>query len=287
MPLHLTNTSALARRPQQSIAPYPAPATVEPAIPTVSSVVSRWGPWTPGMVVLGVADDGLPIAGRLWQKWHKRLDHLLIWGANDYILLRVLEPVLYSMVFQMTRYGDDFKGYNEPMGKDTWQYLIISPRSATAWHPLVAASPLCRGHVQPTPDLLEHAFGRLMTTVRKRYQRGPTHDGREYWPWFILVLDDFGQYADAISQKGRMYFQTLLDQGKEVGIHIFVTARYTDADHVPLIPSRVSMYGAVGDVDLASLPQFRGLEAAMGLPPHRVYIPTESGLMAATIPAIG
>lgn len=283
------DTALARRRPPgaRPVAVHAPPAPMQPAIPTVSGVISRWGPWLPGVVLLGVADDGVPFAGKLWQHWRNRLDHLLILGADDHTLLRLLEPILYSMAFQATRYGNAFRGHNEPMGMDVWQYFIFSPRAVEAWHPLVSGSALCRGIHPPTLALLEKALGRLADGVRVRQRRGPTHEGREYWPWLILVLDDFGRYAAQLSRKAQADFQTLLVQGKEVGIHVFVTACYRDAGRVPAMPATVAFYGSAQGVDLTALPRFRGLEAVQALPPHRMYIPSGGKLMAATAPIVG
>ena len=285
MPLTLNLANQHLARATPNHLARAAPAAMQAVnLPTVGGVISRWGPWTPGMVVLGVADDGIPITGRLWQRWRKRFDHLLIWGADDYILLRLLEPALYSMAFQMQRYGSSIKGYNAPMGLEVWQYFIFSPRPVEAWHPLVSGSTLCRGIKPSDPAVLETGFSKLLAAVRKRQRRGPTHEGREYWPWLILVLDDFGQYVAQLSRKAQMDFQTLLTQGKEVGIHVFVTARYTDAGRVPPMPATTTVYGSAQGVDLTALPRFRGLEA---VPPHRMYIPSGGKLMAATAPIVG
>ena len=281
--------TALARRPPgaRPVAVHAPPAPMQPAIPTVSGVISRWGPWLPGVVLLGIADDGVPFTGKLWQHWRNRIDHLLIWGADGHTLLRLLEPILYGMAFQATRYGNAFRGHNDPMGLDVWQCFIFSPRPVEAWHPLVSGSTLCRGIQPANPALLEKALEHLVTGVHVRQRRGPTREGREYWPWLILVLDDFGQYVAQLSRKAQMDFQTLLTQGKEVGIHVFVTVRYGDAGRVPPMPAAVAFYGSARGVDLSTLPQFRGLEAAQNLPPHRMYIPSGGKLMAAAAPIVG
>ena len=269
-------------RPPQPMAAYAAPMPALPQIPTVGGVLNEWGPWTPGLVLLGVADDGIPTTGRLWQRWRTRLNHLLIWGADESILLRLLEPMLYSMEYQTRRFS-----YNDPMGLDVWQFFIFTPRPASVWHPAVANSVLCRGIHPPDPAVLEEAFGRLAGAVRLRQQRGPTHEGREYWPWLIFVLDDLGQYYPDLSQKARVHLHSLLAEGHKVGIHVFVTSRYADAERLPHIPAHSTVYGTAQGVNLAALPQFRGLEALQTLPPHRMYIPAEGYLMGHTAPTIG
>ena len=138
------------------------------------------------LVLLGMAADGIPIAGRLWQQWQRRFNHLLVYGGSEYVLSLLLEPVLYSMVFQAAPYGSERKGYSEPMGARVWQYFIITPRPA-GWHPLVAQSALCQGIASPDPDRVERAFALLVEEVSQREAPGPTHEG-DYWPWRFAVL---------------------------------------------------------------------------------------------------
>lgn len=239
-----------------------------PARPTVRQVLREWGPWVCCMALIGVCDDGIPLAMRLYNP--DRAQHYLFFGQDDRVLATVVEPILYSMTVQN-------------WGPEHWQFLILSEQS-TEWQ--VEHSPFCKGVISPWehdgPEVIPAMAG-LME------QRG---FGRHRGPQYVVVLHDLGRYWERIGEDARYDLVPLLQRGHEFGIHVVATLRY---EHYRVVPAEVrrlfqhKLYGFADNANLPNTPAFRNLTNMLyyDLTPYQVWARSNGGWVRSTAPTIG
>ena len=228
--------------------------------PTVSAVLAEWGPWTCCMALLGVCEDGIPLAARWTQP--RKASHYLYLGGDEMTLATLVEPMLYSIACQgrvPRKYAGAPDASKYAYGRDRIRYAIVSPPS-TWWSREVAQAEHCAGIVPPESAEGRKLLSALRVTMRTRLK------GRAKTPnvQTIVVLHDLGAYWNRWDDEAREAWRDVLARGHTVGIHLVVTLRYEHlADWEAPLPGQ-KLYGAAGSQPLPNLPIVRDL-AAMGL----------------------
>ena len=250
----------------QHAAPQPAPQLIPR--PSVREVLSDWGPWACCVGLLGVCDDGIPLAAHFFDP--QRTSHYVFYGQDDAILATLVEPLLYSMGAQS-------------YGQEHWQFVILSEKT-TEWQ--VASSAHCQGIISPYEregDEVIPAMAGLME------QRG---FGRQRGPRQIVVLHDLGRYWRQLSDDSRRDIMPLLKHGHEFGIHVLVTLRYA---HHAVIPRplrrllRHKIYGYASTVHLPNTATFRDLGDLLqhDLQPYQAWVRADGEWMRYIAPRLG
>ncbi|HFC10134.1 MAG TPA: hypothetical protein ENJ54_09850 [Chloroflexi bacterium] len=285
LPEPLTSSSLA---PRQSALVQPKPAgqlAARLTRPTVSAVLKRWGPWKCCMALLGVCEDGVPLAARWTQP--RKASHYLYLGGDEMTLATVVEPLLYSIAYQgkvPPRFAGAPDASRYAYGRDRIRYAIVSPPS-TWWSRGVAEAEHCAGIVPPESEEGRKLLAALRITMHTRLK------GRAKTPQVqtIVVLHDLGAYWHKWDDEAREAWRDVLARGHTVGIHLVVTLRYSHlVDWEAPLPDR-KLYGAAGSQPLPNLPIVRDL-AAMGLGNLPAYMGmTRSGgrWMKFVAPSIG
>jgi len=250
--------------------PYAAPYAQPVAMPrpSVRSVLQDWGPWDCCMALMGVCDDGIPLAARFFDA--QRTSHYVFYGQDDAVLATLVMPMLYSMSVQ--EYGPEY-----------WQYTILSEET-TDWS--MAAGAHCQGIVSPYErdgDAVIPAAAGLMEQRSMGRQRGPR---------YVVVLHDLGRYWHQMSINSRRNIIPLLKRGHQFGINVLVTLRY---EHYPLIPKPVrrllkhKVYGLAAMAHLPNTTTFRelGTMVTHELLPYQAWVRTDGEWMRYTAPRLG
>jgi len=236
--------------------------------PTVRGVLRKWGPWICCMTLMGVCDDGIPLAMRLYDP--KRAGHYLFYGQDPMVLATLVEPVLYSMTVQ-------------EWGPEHWQFLILSTQS-TEW--LVEGSEYSKGLISPYErdgSEVIPAFAGLME------QRS---FGRHRGPQYVVVLHDLGRYWQHLTEDARYDLVPLLQRGHEFGIHVVATLRY---EHYNVLPREVKklfrqkVYGFADNEHLPNTSAFRDMTNMLyyDLVPYQAWVRAGGEWMRYTAPRLG
>lgn len=236
--------------------------------PTVRAVLREWGPWICCMALMGVCDDGIPLAMRLHDP--KRASHYIFYGQDDRVLATLVEPILYSMTVQ-------------EWDERHWQFLILSEQS-TEWQ--VERSAHCKGVISPWehdgPEVIP-SFAGLMEQRSFGRHRGPKH---------VVVLHDLGRYWKHLGEDAQQDLVPLLQRGHEFGIHVLATLRYEDYQVVPQAVRRLlrqKVYGFAADDFLPNTPAFRDMTNMLyyDLLPYQAWVQSGSEWMRYTAPRLG
>jgi len=200
---------------------------------TVREILDEWGPWTCCMALMGVCNDGIPLAARFYDP--KRASHYVFYGDTTDNLIR---PVLWSMAAQ--EYGPEY-----------WQYTIVSPENV-AW----PATTHMRGHVvspwsRDAMYVIPSAAGLVEQRMIGR-QRGPRH---------VVVLHDLGKYWRELGDDTHNTMTYVLRNGHKTGVNVLVTLRYEHKNRLPSVVRKLlrhKVYGAASNpigapVDVSSL----------------------------------
>ncbi len=285
LPEPLTSSSLA---PRQSALVQPKPAgqlATRLTRPTVSAVLNEWGPWTCCMALLGVCEDGVPLAARWTQP--RKASHYLYLGGDEMTLATVVEPLLYSIAYQgkvPPRFAGAPDASRYAYGRDRIRYAIVS--HGTQWDARVVGAPHCAGVAAPESEDGRNLLPMLNTMMKVR------QGGRAKTPQVqtIVVLHDLGAWAGAWSGEAWALWPSLLAEAHRVGIHLVVTMRY---EHLQAwegkLPRQV-LYGvpAPGQA-LPNTPKFRNL-MALGLAamlPYEGVVKAEQAWHRFTAPAIG
>jgi len=239
--------------------------------PTVKGVLKRWAhTWRCCMGLLGVCDDGIPLAARFTNP--ERGTHWLYAAGDEATLALLVEPLLYSIAAQ------------PEYGRDRIRYAIVS--HGTQWDARVVEAPHCAGVAAPESEDGRNLLPMLNTMMKVR------QGGRAKTPQVqtIVVLHDLGAWAGAWSGEAWALWPSLLAEAHQVGIHLVVTMRY---EHLQAwegkLPRQV-LYGAPAPGQpLPNTPKFRNL-MALGLAamlPYEGVVKADQAWHRFTVPAIG
>ena len=238
------------------------------ARPAVRTVLEEWGPWVCCMALMGVCDDGVPLAMRLFDP--TKAQHYLFFGQDDRVLATLVEPVLYSMTVQ---------GW----GPEHWQFIILSEQS-TDWQ--VSESPFCKGVISPYERDGREVIPAMAGLMEQR------SFGRHRGPQYVVVLHDLGRYWQHIGEDARYDLIPLLERGHEFGIHVLATLRYA---HYEVVPREVrkrfrqKVYGFADDAHLPNTSAFREMTNMLyyDLMPYQAWVRASGQWMRYTVPRLG
>ena len=236
--------------------------------PTVREILREWGPWVCCTALMGVCDDGIPLAARFFDP--ERTSHYVFYGQDDIVLANLVEPLLYSMGAQ------DY-------GREHWQFTILS-EGTTEWR--VASSSHCKGIISPYERDGDEVIPSMAGEMEQR------SFGRHRGPLHIVVLHDLGRYWRQMNEDSRRTLIPLLKRGHEFGIHVLVTLRYM---HHPIVPKpgrRLLRHKIYGHASLAHLPNvaaFRELGDLLyhDLLPYQAWVRADGEWMRYTAPRLG
>ncbi len=236
--------------------------------PTVSQVLADWGPWLCCMGLLGVCDDGIPLAARFYD-W-ERISHFVFYAQDDTVLATLVEPLLYSVTAQ----------YHGP---ERWQYIILSEAS-TDWQ--VASAPHCKALVSPYDPGGDAVIPEMAGLMEQRLL------GRHRGPRYLVVLHDLGRYWERMHEDARYDLAPLLQRGHEVGINVIVTLRY---EHYTLIPAEVrrllrhKVYGYAENARLPNTSALRDITNLLyyDLTPWQAWVRSSGQWVRYTAPQLG
>ncbi|HFC09651.1 MAG TPA: hypothetical protein ENJ54_07385 [Chloroflexi bacterium] len=236
--------------------------------PTVRAVLREWGPWLCCMALMGVCDDGIPLAMRLHDP--KRAGHYLFYGQDDRVLATLVEPILYSMTVQ-------------EWGPEHWQFLILSEQS-TEWQ--VERSKHCKGVISPHERDGNEVIPAMAGLMEQR------SFGRHRGPQYVVVLHDLGRYWKRLSEDARYDLVPLLQRGHEFGVHVVASVRY---EHYHALPQEVrrlfrqKVYGFADDAHLPNTSAFRDMTNMLyyDLMPYQAWVRSGGEWMRYTAPRLG
>ncbi len=217
------------------------PALEATTRPTVRQILGEWGPWVCCMGLLGLCDDGIPLAARFYD-W-ERISHFVFYGQDDKILATLLEPLLYSVIVQRH-------------GVARWQFIILSEAS-TEWQ--VAESPYCKARISPHQRGGDDVIPQMAGLMEQRLL------GRHRGPRYLVVLHDLGNYWQHLHEDARYDLLPLLQRGPEVGINVLVTLRYEHYTVLPAEIRRLLRHKVYGYAENAHLPNTSALRDVANL----------------------
>ncbi len=260
---HLWGVKPAVARPATAVRPRRAARR-----PGVRAVLHEWGPWICCMALMGVCDDGIPLAMRLYDP--KRAGHYLFFGQDDRVLATLIEPILYSTTVQ-------------EWGPEYWQFLLLSEQS-TEWQ--VERSPYCKGVISPHARDGSEVIPSFAGLMEQR------SFGRHRGPQYLVVLHDLGRYWQRLSEDARYDLVPLLQRGHEFGIHVLASVRY---EHYNVLPQEVKrlfrqkVYGFADNAHLPNTPAFRDMTNMLyyDLLPYQAWVRSGGEWMRYTAPRLG
>ncbi len=268
LPLAPRSGWGMARNPATHPETLAQPQRMPLSRPTVRAVLREWGPWVCCMALLGMCEDGIPLAARFFDP--QRTSHYLFYGQDDAVLALLVEPLLYSTTVQ---------GY----GPEHWQFVILSEET-TEWD--VAESPHCQGVISPYERAGDELIPAMAGIMEQR------SFGRHRGPRYLVVLHDIGRYWKQMSEDTHYDIVPLLKRGHEFGIHVIATLRY---EHYPLVPKAVrqllrhKIYGYAASAHLPNTAAFREMTSLLSydLLPHQAWVRADGEWLRYTAPRLG
>ncbi len=235
--------------------------------PTVSGVLREWGPWICCMALLGECEDGIPLAARFYS--HKDTSHFVFYGQDDAVLATLVEPIMYSLIYQA-----------ETTPKDM-QFVIVTERT-TEWS--VADSEYCRAVASPYREDGESVISQFAGLVEQRKMgRFPLH------PRFLLVLHDLGQYWDYWGDDPKRDIIPLLREGHKFGVNVIASIRYEDYNKIPQAVRKLlrqKVYGYASAEYLPNVTAFRQVAGVVSaeIAPYQAWVRSDGEWMRYTAP---
>ena len=271
------NGLPLSRRTGSGISRFGRPTTAMnvqsrlQAMPrrTVTQILAEWGPWVCCMGLMGMCEDGIPLAARFFDP--KKSSHYVYYGQDDMVLATLVEPLLYSMTVQ---------GY----GPEHWQYAIVSERT-TEW--AIEGTPWNKsGIISPYENSGREVVPAMAGLMEQR------SFGRHKGPQYIVLLHDLGRYWENLGNDTHYDIIPLLERGHEFGIHLIVTLRYTDNDRIPKAVRRLlghKIYGYADSDHLPNVSAFRNMTNLLyyDLQPWQAWVQADGEWLRFTAPRLG
>ncbi len=236
---------------------------------TVRQILGEWGPWVCCMGLMGMCDDGIPLAARFFDP--KKSSHYIYYGQDDMVLATLVEPLLYSMTVQ-------------EYGPQHWQYAIVSAET-TEW--AVEGTPWNKsGIISPYSSAGREVIPAMAGLMEQR------SIGRHRGPQYIVLLHDLGQYWANLGDDTHYDILPLLERGHEFGIHVIATVRYTDNERIPKAVRRLlahKIYGYADDAHLPNTSAFRNMTNLLyyDLQPWQAWVQADGEWMRFSAPRLG
>jgi len=262
-----------ALRPRGTTIPDRATASPQARLathrrPTVRGLLAEWGPWICCMALMGMCEDGIPLAMRLYDP--KKATHYLFFGQDDGVLATLVEPILYSMTVQ-------------EYGPEHWAFTIVSEET-TEWS--VANSSHAKGMISP----YERDGRAVIPTFAGLMEQRSF--GRHRGPKYVLVLHDIGEWWHTLDEDSHKDIIPLLRQGHEYGIHVVATLRYEQYDVLPREVRRLfqqKVYGYTNTEHLPNTTNFREIANLLyyELAPWQAWVSADGEWLRYTAPRVG
>jgi len=267
----------------------PASARLRVARPSVADVLAKWGPWVCCMALLGVCEDGIPLAARFFDS--RRNGHYVFFADDAAAQTALVEPVLYSVVVQGRKYNHWMRE-GDGYGPERWSFAIFSS-NAVAWNGRVREAPHCGGVYAPASDAGRGVALSLRGVVERRLAlaaQGDAHQVPE--PMMLVVLHDIGSFWASLPADVQGAWLAVAQHGRRAGVFLLTTVRYGDVGLLPkafLRHHRMRLFGrSLGRLPDAAI--FRDVMRAgadlASLPDGMALVKTEGTWMRYMTPSL-
>ena len=198
--------------------------------PSIQRIIDQTGPFSPGSLILGSCEDGLPF---ILDLANPAPGALLISGDNDSGKTRLLHSILRSA-----------ETLNSP-AQVSFSLLVGDPDEYTD----LSQSPNC----QEMLDLKDRSVDDLILALdaaveQRRY-------GNARGPSLILAIDDLASFLHYSSDESAHMLHTILKHGPRSRIWTFATLRSADANQIDerlIFAFRTRLVGQILDSGLAT-----------------------------------
>jgi len=198
--------------------------------PSIQRIIDQTGPFSPGSLILGSCEDGLPF---ILDLTNPAPGALLISGDNGCGKTRLLHSILRSA-----------EALNSP-AQVSFSLVVSDPDEYAD----LSQSPNCQEMLDLKDRSVDDLILALVTAVEQRRY------GNARGPSLILAIDDLASFLHYSSDEGAHMLYTILKHGPRSRIWTFATLRSTDANQIDerlIFAFRTRLVGQILESDLAT-----------------------------------
>ena len=198
--------------------------------PSIQTVIDQTGPFSPGSLILGSCEDGLPF---ILDLTNPAPGALLISGDEGSGKTQLLHSILKSAVV-----------LNSP-AQVSFSLVVGNPEEYAD----LSQSPNCQEMLTPGDRAVEDQIRALQAAVEQRRY------GNVRGPSLILAIDDLASFMQNCGDEGTSMLHTILKHGPRSRIWTLATLSSTDAEQIDerlVFAFRTRLVGKVLDPMLAA-----------------------------------